>query len=81
MKIKVIGKSRVKGTAKKTGNPYDCVVVHYTGPARGVEGEAAQTVWLDAATYPYDTVFVGSSYNAEFDNRGYVVGFDLIPNK
>ena len=56
MKIKVIGKSRVKGTAKKTGNPYDCVVVHYTGPARGVEGEAAQTVWLDAASYPYDTV-------------------------
>lgn len=28
MKITVYGKSHMKGTSKKTGNPYDLTVVH-----------------------------------------------------
>ena len=33
MKIKVIGKARLKGVSKKTGNPYDFIQVHYNGKA------------------------------------------------
>ena len=36
MKIKVISKAHLKGTSKKTDNPYDFIQVHYNGPARGV---------------------------------------------
>ena len=43
MKIKVIGKVHLKGTRKKTGNPYDFIQVYYNGPACGVEGLAALT--------------------------------------
>ena len=78
MKIKVMGKAHVRGIAKKSGNPYDCAVVHYASRARGVEGEAAKTVWLDNAVYPYDTIRVGCEYNLEFDDGGYAVAFDPI---
>ena len=43
MKIKVISKAHLKGTSKKTDNPYDFIQVHYNGPARGVEDLAALT--------------------------------------
>lgn len=75
MRIKVIGKAHLKGISKKTGNPYDFNQVHYTGPARGVEGLSAQTLSLDPQTYPYDSITLGIDYDAEFDNRGYLVDF------
>lgn len=75
MRIKVVGKAHLKGISKKTGNPYDFNQVHYTGPARGVEGLSAQTLSLDPQTYPYDSITLGIDYDAEFDNRGYLVDF------
>ena len=75
MKIKVIGKAHREGVSKKSGNPYNFNQVHYTGPARGVEGLSAQTLSLDPQTYPYDSITLGIDYDAEFDNRGYLVDF------
>ena len=75
MRINVVGKAHLKGISKKTGNPYDFNQVHYTGPARGVEGLSAQTLSLDPQTYPYDSITLGIDYDAEFDNRGYLVDF------
>ena len=79
MKINVIGKAHLQGTSKKSGKPYNFVQVHYNGPARGVEGLAAQTLMLDPALYPVESISVNSTYNVEFDNRGFVVGFDQVP--
>lgn len=81
MKIKVIGKAHLEGTGKKSGKPYNFNQVHYNGPARGVEGEAALTLNLDSAMYPIGSIFVGSTYDVEFDNRGYVVRFELAASK
>ena len=75
MIIKVIGKAHLKGTSKKTGNPYDFIQVHYNGRARGVEGQAALTLSLDPVDFPFADVIVGGDYNVEFDNRGYIVEF------
>lgn len=78
MKIKVIGKTHLKGTSKKTGNPYDFNQVHYTGPARGVEGLSAQTLSLDPQTYPYDSITLNADYIVEFDSHGYLVDFQPV---
>lgn len=75
MKIKVISKAHLKGTSKKTDNPYDFIQVHYNGPARGVEDLAALTANLDPALYPFADVVIGCEYTLEFDNRGYPVTF------
>ena len=75
MKIKVIGKAHLKGTSKKTGNPYDFIQVHYNGPARGVEGLAALPANLDPALYPFSVLVTGCESILEFDNRGYPVTF------
>lgn len=68
MKITVIGKSRRTGISK-SGRNYDFVELHYVAPARGVEGEAAQTVTMDPQIYPYDQINRGL-YLIDFDNRG-----------
>lgn len=78
MKINVIGKAHLKGTSKRSGNPYDFIQVHYNGRARGVEGLAALTVNLDSRDCPFADVVVGAEYNVEFDNRGYVVEFQPV---
>ena len=81
MKIKVYGKAHLEGVSKKTGNPYNLTVLHYLGKARGVEGQAALTLMLDALTYPLSSIVVGEEYNVEFDNRGYPVEFALCPRR
>lgn len=75
MKIKVYGKAHLEGKSKKTGNSYNFNQVHYLSPARGVEGLAAQTLTLDPAHYPLESIVVNADYYVEFDNRGYPVEF------
>ena len=78
MKIKIIGKAHLKGTSKRTGNDYDFIQLHYNGKARGVEGQAALTLSLSPDDYPFDSIIVGSDYNVEFDNRGYIQEFTPV---
>lgn len=78
MKIKVIGKAHLSGTAKKTGKPYDFVQVHYNGKARGVDGLAAMTLALNPKEHPLESITVGADYNVDFDNRGYPVEFTPV---
>lgn len=78
MKIKVYGKAHLEGTSKKTGRPYNLNQVHYLGKAPNVEGQSAETMFLDPAMYPIETIVVGMEYNVEWNNRGYVVGFEPV---
>lgn len=78
MKIKVYGKAHLEGTSKKTGRPYNLNQVHYLGKAQNVEGQSAETMFLDPTLYPIDTIVVGLEYNVEWNNRGYVVGFEPV---
>lgn len=81
MKIKVYGKAHMEGVSKKTGNPYNFNQIHYLAPARGVEGLAAKTLMLDPMQFPIGSIMVGEVYDVEFDDRGYPVGFELMPRK
>lgn len=81
MKIRVIGKARLTGTSKRTGNPYDFIQIHYNGYARGVDGEAAMTLSLDPSQVHYGSIVVPGDYNVEFDQRGYPVVFQPVPGK
>lgn len=58
MKVTVIGKSHLSGTSKKTGKPYDSTIVHVFYKKNGVDGLAAEAIWLDE-TYSLATVEVG----------------------
>lgn len=77
MKIMIEGKAHLEGTSKKTGKDYNFNQIHYLAPARGVEGMAAKALSLDPKAYPIETIVVGKVYNVEFDERGYVVAFEL----
>ena len=78
MKIKVYGKAHREGTNKKTGKPYNFNQVHYLGKAQDVEGQTAETLFLDPFEYPLEQIQVGKEYNVEFNQRGYVVGFTPV---
>ena len=81
MKINVVGKAHLKGTSKKSNNPYDFIQIHYLGFARGVEGKAALTLSLDPSQFPYNRITVPGDYLVDFDNRGFPVDFQPAPGK
>lgn len=78
MKIHIEGKAHLEGTSKRTGKDFNFNQVHYLAPARGVEGLAAKTLNLDPFMYPISGIQVGATYDVEFDDRGYVVAFELV---
>lgn len=78
MKIHIIGKSHLEGVSKKTGRPYNFNQVHYNSPSRGVEGLAAMVQAIDPAIAPIDMIRVGCDYDIEFDQRGFVIGFEPV---
>lgn len=49
--MKVIGIEQVKGTSKKTGNPYEGYVIYLTSVSPKVEGERAERVYLSKKAY------------------------------
>ena len=77
MKITIHGKAHLEGT-NKNGQPYNCNAVHYLAPARGVEGLAAKTLYLDPVNFPIGNIIVGREYELQFDDRRYPVVFELI---
>ena len=78
MIIKVIGKSHMEGTSKKSGNAYNFTVVHFNAKARGVDGFAAKSANIDGSFARFEDIVVGGTYNLEFDERGYVLAFEPV---
>ena len=77
MKVRVIGKEHAEGTSKKSGNPFSNTVVHVSYKRNRVEGQAVEAIWLNAKSYPLDSIQVGKTYDVDQDNRGYVIDFEL----
>ena len=77
MKVCVIGKEHAEGTSKKSGNPFSNTVVHVSYKRNRVEGQAVEAIWLNAKSYPLDSIQVGKTYDVDQDNRGYVIDFEL----
>ena len=80
-RIKVYDKAQLEGVAKKSGNPHNFNQVHYLGKARGVEGQAAQTLALDPFDYPIDRIEVGREYYVKADIYFTAIGLIDIPTE
>lgn len=83
MKVPVFGKNHRKGTAKNTGKPYDFWEIHYSGPRRGVIGEAAITKTVDPGLFNFETMTVPGEYLIECDDQGNIISFSaaIAPGK
>jgi len=77
MKVTVLGKEYASGTSKKTGKDFAAMVVHVSHKKNGVDGLSVDSIWLDSASYPLSDIIVGKVYNVDYDNRGYVLAFEL----
>lgn len=73
VKVRITGKVRRRGISKKTGNNYDFIELHYTGPRRGVIGEAAITKTIDPGLYDFDNLAVPGDYIIECDDTGEII--------
>ena len=78
MKVIVLGKENINGTSKKTGKEYNLNMIHITYKRNGVDGQAVDTVALDANTYPIASIAVGKTYDLDRDGRGYVIAFEQV---
>ena len=79
MKIKVIGKKRMVGTSKKTGNDSDFNVIYYIGREDDrVIGQHGCEVNLDPTLIPFNDIVVGSTYDFEFGPKNRVVSVQLV---
>lgn len=79
MKIKVIGKQRMCGTSKKTGNDYDFNIVFYVGKEDDrVIGQHGCQINLDPQMIDFASIAVDGLYDVEFGARGRVVGFTPV---
>lgn len=70
MRVKVLGKSHLKGHSERTGRDYDFLQFHYLGSDSGVIGEAAMTFSVDPGIINFDSVVIGSTYEVEYGPRG-----------
>ena len=59
MLIKVIGKSHMEGTSKKSGNAYNFNTVHFNAKARGVDGLAAKSANIDNSFMRFEDIVIG----------------------
>ena len=44
--MKIVGIQEMKGVSKKTGKPYDSVVLYVTGEAKDVVGCITDNIWV-----------------------------------
>lgn len=77
MKVLVMGKEKLKGTSKKTGQPFDATLVHVTYVKKGCEGKACDSIFVSSDICDFSDIIVDGIYHADYDSRGYMVGFTM----
>ncbi len=77
MNVTVIGKEFVRGTSRKTGEPFASNLVHVTHKKIGCDGLAAESIWLRPEDVPMDSIEVGKVYTVDRDSRGRIIEFYL----
>ena len=81
--MKVVGIQEMKGISKKTGKPYDSVVLYVTGPYKDVIGEITDSVWVPRDVWdsqvgePVSDVFVGMDVYPAYDRRGFFQSLNM----
>ena len=63
--MKIVGIQQMKGVSKKTGKPYDSVVLYVTGEAKDVVGCITDNIWVPRDVWdsqvgePVSDAFIG----------------------
>ena len=74
-KAQLLGYSKMQGTSKKTGKPYDGYMFHIAHTENNVEGYAAHQIYVDSSILEADAVpiKIGADYifNYETSFNGY----------
>ena len=75
--MKVLGIQEMKGVSKKTGKPYDSVVLYVTGEAKDVVGCITDNIWVPRDVWdsqvgePVSDAFIGMDVYPAYDRRGF----------
>jgi len=81
--MKVVGIQEMKGVSKKTGKPYDSVVLYVTGSYQDVIGEISDSVWVPRDIWdsqvgePVSDAFIGVEVYPAYDRRGYLQSLNM----
>lgn len=75
MIIQYIGQIRLKGTSKKTGNPYDFIQLHYVKDDRGFSGRATAVKSLDPGRVDTSKLVPDQYYDVDCDDSGNFLSF------
>lgn len=78
MKVTVVGKEEMKGTSKKTGNPYDGSLVHITFKKARCAGFAVESLFVDSSLARFNNIEVSKEYDLDRDGRGYILAFEAV---
>lgn len=79
MKVQIFGKNHRNGISQKTGKSYDFWELHYSGPQRGVIGEAAITKTADPGLFNFEAMTVPGEYLVEYDGQGNIISLSAVP--
>ena len=80
MKVTVVGKSRRAGTSK-LGKNYDftTLMAEYSMRANDDnDGVQVDRINVDARMMPYALIVVGTTYDLDFDPKGYLLGIEEV---
>lgn len=79
----MVGFAEKKGTSKKSGKPYDAVLVYVLSPRPNVVGYFAEEIWVPRELYdaaaggvPFDKL-LNKDCSASYDRRGFIQNFEI----
>lgn len=81
--MKVVGIQEMKGVSKKTGKPYDSVVLYVTGEAKDVVGFITDNIWVPRDVWdsqvgePVSDAFIGMDVYPAYDRRGFLQSLNM----
>lgn len=78
MKVRVVGKEKMEGTSKKTGNPYNGSLVHIAFAKPRCEGNGVESLFVDNSLAKYENIRVDKLYDLDRDGRGYILAFEEV---
>lgn len=85
MKIKILGLQKREGESRKTGKPYNGVIVYGVASMADVVGQGTIEQYIDNGLWSPAMVdypsYIGREATLSYGPRGFVDGFEVAPGK
>lgn len=73
MRVTVVGKQKLQGKSKKTGNALDGTIVFFESISPMVEGVRADSTIVMSSHMDFNEIKVGKDLMLDYDRSGYLV--------